>query len=439
MFEPILTIKDFILGPIFIFFLLSFAYWWKGYKYAHSPLKQYYMPALYARIIGALSHAAIYQYYYKGGDTFRYFAGASGWYDFFLQQPLIAIKQLFYNTPIQYQYVIPHLELKLGNNDVLYLQKLGGVISLFSFNTYIVISLIFSFFSFLGCWKLFKALCIQYPQLINQLAIPILFIPSVFFWGTGFMKDPLVLGSLGYLYYNLILLVKKQNNPLLRILAIIFHSYIIFTFKAYILFAFFPAALIWFFWLFRTQIKSSLIRQVITPLVLILAVSFGYIGLFFLGTQNKAYALDNILDKATVTQNYIYRISIEQGGSAYDIGKLDGTLLGTFTLFPQAVNVTLFRPYLWEARNPVVLLAAIESSIALLISLYLIYKAGIVVFFKRIFNSPTILFCLTFSIIFAFAVGISSGNFGALARYKIPALPFYFSALVLISNMKNKY
>jgi len=51
-------------------------------------------------------------------------------------------------------------------------------------------------------------------------------------------------------------------------------------------------------------------------------------------------------------------------------------------------------------------------------------------------NDPTIQFCLIFSVIFAFAVGISSYNFGALSRYKIPCLPFYAVALVLI-HYKN--
>ena len=40
-------------------------------------------------------------------------------------------------------------------------------------------------------------------------------------------------------------------------------------------------------------------------------------------------------------------------------------------------------------------------------------------------KDPNLVFCLVFSIIFAFAVGISSYNFGALSRYKIPCLPFY--------------
>ena len=39
-----------------------------------------------------------------------------------------------------------------------------------------------------------------------------------------------------------------------------------------------------------------------------------------------------------------------------------------------------------------------------------------------------------FSISFAFAVGVSTFNFGTLVRYKIPLLPFFLVALVLIRH-----
>ena len=44
---------------------------------------------------------------------------------------------------------------------------------------------------------------------------------------------------------------------------------------------------------------------------------------------------------------------------------------------------------------------------------------------------------LIFSLVFAFAVGLSAYNFGALARFKIPALPFYFIALIILMDRAN--
>jgi hypothetical protein len=45
---------------------------------------------------------------------------------------------------------------------------------------------------------------------------------------------------------------------------------------------------------------------------------------------------------------------------------------------------------------------------------------------------------LVFSVIFAFAVGFTSFNFGALARYKIPFMPFYFIALFILADAQKK-
>src|SRR5204863_6631919 len=95
-------------------------------------------------------------------------------------------------------------------------------------------------------------------------------------------------------------------------------------------------------------------------------------------------------------------------------------------------NVTLFRPYIWESKKIIVLISALEALLFLFITLKVLFTVGIVKVWRTISNDPAIQFCLVFSIIFAFAVGISSYNFGALSRYKIPCVPFYAMALILI-------
>jgi ABC-type uncharacterized transport system permease subunit len=43
-----------------------------------------------------------------------------------------------------------------------------------------------------------------------------------------------------------------------------------------------------------------------------------------------------------------------------------------------------------------------------------------------------IMYCLLFALVFALFVGVTTLNFGTLVRYKIPCMPFYIIALVLI-------
>ena len=146
--------------------------------------------------------------------------------------------------------------------------------------------------------------------------------------------------------------------------------------------------------------------------------------------MNK-YSLENLAKTADVTRSWIIYASGEEG-SAYDIGEMDGTLAGTLTKIPAGIVVTLFRPFPWEVKKVIVLLSALEA----LAFLYLTLK----IFFSRktklkvIFKDPTVLFCLIFSLIFAFSVGLTAGNFGALSRYKIPCMPFYCAFILICLN-----
>jgi ABC-type sulfate transport system permease component len=69
--------------------------------------------------------------------------------------------------------------------------------------------------------------------------------------------------------------------------------------------------------------------------------------------------------------------------------------------------------------------------IFLYLTLLVFYRNGMQTF-RKIFSDPTLFFCLVLTLIFAFAVGISSYNFGALSRYKIPCMPFFGAFLVIL-------
>jgi hypothetical protein len=144
------------------------------------------------------------------------------------------------------------------------------------------------------------------------------------------------------------------------------------------------------------------------------------------------YSLDNIAQTSLETRAWIGYVSDAEQGSGYDLGGFSPTIGGMLSKFPVAVNVTLFRPYPWEARKPIVFLSALEAFLFLFLTLKTLYSVGMKKTWQTISNDPTIQVCLIFSVIFAFAVGISSFNFGALSRYKIPCLPFYALAIILI-------
>jgi hypothetical protein len=130
-----------------------------------------------------------------------------------------------------------------------------------------------------------------------------------------------------------------------------------------------------------------------------------------------------------------------QNGSVYSLGEFDGTFASMLSKLPQAVVVTLYRPFIWEVRNPVMLLSALEAIFFLYLTIQMFRSFKIKVLLKMLNDQPVLLFCFIFSITFAFAVGISSYNFGTLVRYKIPLMPFFLAALYIIqsqSEIKSK-
>jgi hypothetical protein len=151
-----------------------------------------------------------------------------------------------------------------------------------------------------------------------------------------------------------------------------------------------------------------------------------------IGENDERYSLSRLPETARITAYDIGFYSGKNAGSRYSLGEFDGTFSSIIKLSPQAVNVTLFRPYLWEVKNPLMLLSAIESFVILLFTIYVLFIRRQVLFIMLV--NPHVVFCLVFSITFAFAVGVSTFNFGTLARYKIPLLPFYILALALLLN-----
>lgn len=433
---------DLFSGALWFLVLTLIAILWRNRKYRDTIIARYYLPALQLRFLGAVLSACMYHFYYGGGDTMTYYKVGKGMYGAFTIDPLMWMEMVF--SSLDYYSVETRaymFDLAYGGTEINmhkgasgFVGSTAGFFSIFTFNSYLANSFIITSFAFLGNWKIYKVFYSLYPKLHKQLAFAILFVPSVFFWGTGVMKDPIVLGALGFLfYYTYRFAILKIRSPL-YLLFIVLSAAIVIIVKAYILFAFLPALLIWIFLILKKRIQNRSVKILATPLLLMLAAGAGVFLLSYLGSYSQKYALENVADTASITANYIQGRTEAKGGTGYTLGEVDNSIAGLLVKFPQAVNVTLYRPYPWEAGKVINLPAVAESFAALLLTLFLFYKIGLFRFFRIVFNNEEIIFCLLFSIIFAFAVGISTYNFGALARYKIPCLPFFYTALVLIWN-----
>lgn len=435
-----LTIWDAFLTPVYLVILISIGKWLRDKKYPPgTPLHKYYLPGLYVKLGGAIFIALIYAYYYRGGDTYNFFHHSriinsaldesfSTWFQLLLRTPVS-------ENPHIYQYA-SQMEW-YGDASSYTVAVIAAIFGLLNGTNYLPVALLFAFFSYTGIWAMYRTFYSLYPKMHKELAIAFLFIPSTFVWGSSIFKDTLVMFGLGWMTYSTFRVFVNRDFSFLNLITLIFSFYLIAIVKIYVLLAFIPALSLWLLMTYSHKIENFALKWIVNiGFIALTLTGFLFMTERFAKELNK-YSLERVAETAAVTRDWISYQSERDEGSTYDLGEFDPTITGMLSKFPQAVVVTLYRPFLWEVNKVIVALSALES-FAFLILTFLLFKKRGLGFFKNIFKDPNLIFFLIFSLIFAFAVGISSYNFGALSRYKIPCLPF-FAAFLMILIYRDKY
>lgn len=432
-----MLLKDLVVTPILLMIVYLIAYIIK-YSLKDLFFKKIFIPALSLKIIAAILLGVVYQFYYAGGDTFSYFKQSEVIHEAFSNNPVHGIKLILSDGTYDAVTFNYSSQLKWYRFQTEFtVVKIAAIFGLFCFSTYSSIATFFALFSFAGSWLFFKSLLKINPDLKREFAIATFFIPSVVFWGSGVLKDSLMIGSLGFLFYGFYNIFIEKKHFLLPSILMVVSLYILYITRIYILLGFMPPALLWVFLANNEKIKNPMVRKMAAPIFLVGGLFTAYLLAVNITDGNKKYDMDQIAERTKINSEYLYRVSVAQGGSAYNLGKLDGTFTSMIRTAPAAIVVSLFRPFIWEVRNPLMLISSIEAMIFLFLTLYILFKVGIVKIIHLFYRDSFLKFCLIFSLIMAFAVGLNSFNFGTLVRYKIPFLPFYVVMLFSLYNERK--
>lgn len=430
-------VKDLIITPVYLVIFTLLAYFIRPYI-TNKATRKYFLPALWIRFVGAIALGLIYQFYYGGGDTFGYWEHGSRWiWEAFLEDVSIGFKLLANSGGSRsfdetYQFSSRIWYYRDSNSYMIV--RIAAFFDLFTFHTYSATALFFAVFSFSGLWAMYSALNDRYPS-VKYLVVAILFIPSVVFWGSGILKDTITLGALGWVTWSVLNIFFLKRRQLFSLIIMVPMAILILQIKSYILLCYAPVIFLLIYLRYIRKVRNMVLKVIFTPILLVVIGGMGFLAINFASTDE--YNIDNIAKKAAVTAYDIrYGWGARNGGDGgYDIGLPDGTWQSMVQLMPAAINVSLFRPYLWEVRNPLMLLSAIESTAILLLTIRVFRKRK----WKHKLKDPFLIFCLGFTLLFAFAVGVSTFNFGTLMRYKIPFMPFLGILLSIdpISHLKN--
>jgi hypothetical protein len=424
---------EWILLPIYLITFWVFGFYIRDKLYANTdPTKRFFIIGLSIKMLGAIAYAFIYIYYYKGaGDTFAYFGSISQIVKSFETDPYLPFKlitDLDRFDAIESSYLTGYS----STEETFTVVRLGVPIAFFAFGSFTIITLFFSVISFTGSWVMYRTFYKANHNHPKAMAVACLMYPSVIFFGSGLLKDTVMMFAVGWLLYCCYHLFLLRKRVVLSMVMIPICVSLITSIKIYILLGFAPALMYWIFLEFPKLFKNIFLRSVVYASCLV-GLLFGVFALKTLvESQFQQYSLDSIIGKIKSMQYYHLYLDGGSGTtSAYSLGDYDPSLAGLISKAPAAINVTFFRPYPSDITNPLVGIACLESMVILGLFILIILRCNWkipIVLFKNNF----IIFCFIFSVIFGFFVGFASYNFGALMRYKIPCLPFFLAAILLV-------
>lgn len=429
---------EWVMLGIYILVIMCFAFYVQVKNIRKNKIYKYYSYAVLAKALSAVAFCLIYIYYYEGGDTVSYYESSRALVNMGMKNPTNFFQEVF-QAPSMTNYILfdrvtgypwPYMYF---DSQAWFVAKMLSPFLFLAFKSYLISTVLLSWVSFFGTWALFKMLCRYYPGQEGRMAFCMLFIPSVLFWGSGILKDTFTYSAVCWFIIGLdgvfISKYKRAKNVIILILA----GYVLLSIKPYILISLLPGAVVWILYSKISKSSSKFFKYAAIPMIYVFSFLAGYAALSLLGDRLGKFSIAKMLETASITQKDLRQDYYH--GSSFDIGEFEPTVSGMMGKAPAAITVGLFRPFIWEARNVVMLASGLENLIYLLMSVGVVW--GLITdrkkFVSILLENPFLIFLLSYTILFSLLVGLSTSNFGALVRFKIPFLPSFVCAILLLN------
>jgi hypothetical protein len=191
--------------------------------------------------------------------------------------------------------------------------------------------------------------------------------------------------------------------------------------KAYVLFPFAGACIVGFLAWRAIRVEGAI---TVRPGRLVIGIVATVALLLALGSLFPKYSLERFADTAE---------DLRLSGDTHAGGSTTRVAVGGNPVFVAVTGLgtALFRPFIFEVRNPLMLMSAAEASVFLVLFLRVSLRHRWAVFWA-LRRSWLFVLCLVFVVGFGVAVGVATSNLGTLARYRVPMLPFFGVLFVLL-------
>ncbi len=389
-------------------YVLAFGWWIKSSAaFAIEGLSRPFISFIFvSKVIVGLLYGAIHLSYFNGGDTFLYLQESTLIGSTFFSYPEYYIGSLLgweVALPTAEVFTYPESSIFWKNLGSYILVHLHGFLHLFTFGYYelhIFFIAIIGLFASLNFYKIFSKI-LNLPK--SVLIICCFFLPSLTFWTAGLHKDV-------YVYFGLSLFLMallefqnehKSSKTAFKLIAAIL---IIGLARHYLLVLLLPATIAYLITLRKPK------RVWTTYLTVYSAAAF--LAIFF-----SKFILNIEIFELLANQQAAFLAEVGSS-SIQNVEPFEPTIWGVLGMTPMAVINVLGRPFLWECRDFLQVLASIEilCFLGLMVFAFVVRKQSI--------ESPNVLihFILAYAISNILLVGLLVSNIGTIVRYRAIAL-----------------
>jgi hypothetical protein len=372
---------------------------------------------LYAQAVGGGDTV----YYAKVGSEIARFLDASfGW----SSRELLS---MLFQQPSAFDALIPSPESNTAS-----MFAISALLIFFFRGSAFAVHFFVTGLSLFGALSIYKAARDAYPEgsPVRMFIATVLF-PSVAFWTSALHKESFALAGIGLVLAAWRCVYQKKLRALLYaplgLTAIL-------LFRAPALPPLILGVVVFVGW-DRLQKSSGADVVLVGPVYLVFALGALVLGMTAVSRVSPNLALDKLAETVNTTQ---LNWGQSGGGSSFgDEGELAQTLGAQLARLPLALVNALLRPQLFDVHN----LAALISALEMTTLTYMIYRAirhhGLGGILVRIQRSPFLLMCAVVTMVGCTMVGLVTLNFGSLARYRVPFLPFYGALVVALSPART--
>jgi hypothetical protein len=244
------------------------------------------------------------------------------------------------------------------------------------------------------------------------------FIPSFLYWTSGLHKDGLMFTAIALIIYELYFWLTGEKFSIQKAVIILFGIGIILLLRGFLIGILIPVLLAW---IICAKVKKR-------PLLTLGVVHL----LFYIAGFFSAKYIHPKFDFPQAVAQRQSEFAKLKGGSEVNVNALQPNLKGFILNFPQALDLSLIRPHITDAKHLLSLAAAIEIHLILLLIIIMLFFRN-----RHVKLTPFILFCFSFVLFICLMTGYTVNFLGAIVRYRAIVLPFLIIPVVYMTNWEG--